>query len=146
MNVEIHKVDPLIVFSILLEPLEKLLPTISQLILTQLHQLVSRGWTKKKFPSIFAYGANTVGLRSMWHLDELFFTKFSLKLCIVCICSLSGSRNICKNVFSVKLQFLRICNFFHEKKKLVKQRQVIFRDGSQEKMWFYCNFLWWFNS
>ena len=93
----------------------------------------------KKFPSIFAYSANTVGLRSLWHLDELFLTKFPLKWCIVCICSLSGSRNIYKNVFSVKLQFSWICNFFHEK-QLVKQQQVIFRDGGQEKMWFYCNF------
>ena len=77
--------------------------------------LMHRGWGKKKFPSIFAYSANTIGLRSLWHLDELFLTKFPLKWCIVCICSLSGSRNIYKNVFSIKLQFLRICNFFHEK-------------------------------
>ena len=105
----------------------------------------SRGWGKKKFPSIFAYSANNLRLRSLWHLDELFLTKFPLKLCILCICSLFGSQNIYKNVFSVKLQFSRICNFFH-KKKLVKQWQVIFRDGGQEKMWFYCNFLWWFNS
>ena len=73
--------------------------------------------SKKKFPSIFAYSANTIGLRSLWHLDELFLTKFPLKWCIECICSLSGSWNIYKNVFSVILQFLRICNFFHEKKR-----------------------------
>ena len=77
----------------------------------------SRGWAKKKFPSIFAYSANNVGLRSLWHLDELFLTKFPLEWCIVCICSLPGSGNIYENVFSVKFQFLRICNFFHEKKK-----------------------------
>ena len=63
------------------------------------------------------YSANTIGLRSLWHLDELFLTKFPLKWCIVCICSWSGSRNIYKSVLSLKLQFSWICTFFHEKKK-----------------------------
>ena len=51
---------------------------------------------------------------------------------------------------SIKMYFLSYCNFcefvtfFTKKKerKLVKWRQVIFRDGDQEKMWFECNFLW----
>ena len=45
--------------------------------------------------------------------------KFSLKLGIVHVCKLINTGDIGQNVFFVKMQFLRFCNFFSQKSKLV---------------------------
>ena len=58
--------------------------------------------------------------------------KFPLKLVIVHVCRLINTGNIEQNVFFVKTQFLRFCNFFH--KKFVKSKLVNFAKMANSKV------------
>ena len=57
--------------------------------------------------------------------------KFPLKWGIVHFCRLIKTGNIEQNVFFVKTQFLRFCNFFH--KKIVKSKLVNFAKMKTQK-------------
>ena len=58
--------------------------------------------------------------------------KFSLKWGIANVCRLINTGNIEQNVFYVKRQFLRFCNFFH--KKIAKAKLLDFANMMNSKV------------
>ena len=89
------------------------------------------GVTKKSRLTFSSLAAPETTTAHPWYKNKSFIMKFPLKWGIVHFCRLIKTGNIEQNVFFVKTQFLRFCNFFH--KKIVKSKLVNFAKMKTQK-------------
>ena len=82
------------------------------------------GVTKKSRLTFSSLAAPEATVAHPWYKNKSVIMKFPLKWGIVHVCRLINTGNIEQNVFFVKTQFLRFCNFFY--KKIIKSKLVNF--------------------